>query len=594
MEATMAGKQSLKYRDFWQMLGGERFYTLARWVLLILVFAISLPTLKGPLWPPSMSSEPLVFVLWAYAVFALVMSIFLFIPPLLPALKQAYIGDILFIALCAMLNGNHAILFLPFYFLPLITASIRLKPLISLGIGFVTALFYIGAVLVGSKAGAAALDLPLALQSFTILFIPWLTSSLVEQWSANNRRSIGEAENRRIQAENRIQEYRERMQAYSNVAAMLSSTLDPKQVLNTTLQEIRKLTPYTSAVVIFSTGRPKELKVEVIEPSSPGDLGKTITVGEGGVAGMLRPSSIPRIIEDVSQEPELEPISSVRSCQSACLVPLRMKVTTFGLLIIASDQPRAFHQEHLDMLNGIANYLIVALHSSQMAVDLRQLQSKLRTKEKEIRDRMASKLHDGPTQKVAQIMMQADFVKQAMKKDPSMVPQELDKFANLAKAANAEMRMTLFELRPLTLESDGLRAALNEYVEKLKLRSGDTQIVIRSKGAVDSVLAKESEGVIFDIIQESVNNALKHAQAKNIWIMLERKKEVYTASIKDDGKGFDLESAKKSATKRASFGLKNFSERAQMIGGSVEVDSAPGEGTTISVMVALEKTAEAT
>ena len=93
----MAGKQSLKYHDFWQMLGGERFYTLARWVLLILVFAISLPTLKGPLWPPSMSSEPLVFVLWAYAVFALVMSIFLFIPPLLPALKQAYIYDILFI-----------------------------------------------------------------------------------------------------------------------------------------------------------------------------------------------------------------------------------------------------------------------------------------------------------------------------------------------------------------------------------------------------------------------------------------------------------------------------------------------------------------
>jgi signal transduction histidine kinase len=223
-----------------------------------------------------------------------------------------------------------------------------------------------------------------------------------------------------------------------------------------------------------------------------------------------------------------------------------------------------------------------------MAVDLRQIKSKLNSKEKEIRDRMASKLHDGPTQKVAQIMMQVDFIKQAMQKDPSMVPQELDKFAALAKVANAEMRMTLFELRPLTLESDGLRAALTEYAEKLKLRAGATQVHVKSKGAVDSALSKEAEGVIFDIIQESVNNALKHAQANNIWITLERKGELYTATVKDDGKGFDLNAARQSATKRASFGLKNFGERAQLIDATVDIDSAPGEGSTVTLVVQLE------
>jgi signal transduction histidine kinase len=591
--AVTKGKKPSSYRDYWQTLGGERFYAMARWVILILVFAVSLPKLTSPLFPLSMESDPIVFVLWLFAGYAILMSLTLFIPPMSVVLKQAYVGDLLFIVLLALFNGTSAMIFLPFYFLPLISASIRLKPLYSLAIGVITAMLYMLVVVVGSGKGIAALDLPLALQALMVAFIPWLTSSLVEHWSNNNRRSIQEADHRRIHAQNETQEYRERMHTYAAIAATLASTFDPKQVLMTTLHELEKLTPYTTALVLFSTGRPKELKIEVVEPASPSDFAKLLTIGEGSVAAMLRPSSLPRLVDDISQEPELTAVASLRACRAACIVPLRLKVTTFGLMIIASDKPGAFRQEDLDLIAGIANYLIVTLHSSQMAVDLRQMQSKLIAKEKEVRDRMASKLHDGPTQKVAQIMMQAEFIKQAMQKDPAMVPQELDKFATLAKVANDEMRMTLFELRPLTLESDGLRAALTEYVDKLKIRAGATQVHIKAKGAVDSALSKEAEGVVFDIIQESVNNALKHAKANNIWITLERKGELYTATVKDDGKGFDLNAARQSATKRASFGLKNFGERAQMIQGAVDIDSAPGAGSTVSLVIQIEQTANA-
>lgn len=589
MEATMTTKRTGTYRNYWQMIGGERFYTLARWVIVILVFAISLTTITTPVWPISLQSDPIVFVLWAYIAYTLCMSVALFIPPLESVIKQAYVGDIIFIVLLSLFNGSTADIFLPFYFLPLISAAIRLKPMSSLIMGAVTALFYILALFIGIGGGAAFFNISIGLQALIIVFIPWLTSSLVEQWSANNRRDIANIDQRRILAEQQTQDYRERMHAFSHIAATLANSMEPKQVLTATMQEIQKLVPYSTGMVMFSTGRPKELKIEALEPANPGDLGRTFSVAEGTIGTMLRPSSLPRILDAVSDEEELASIAALRSCASACILPLRLKVTTFGILLIASDQPKAYTQEHLDMLSGITSYLIFSLHSVQMAADLRQLQSKVISKEKEIRDRMASKLHDGPTQKVAQIMMQADFVKQALKKDPAMVPQELDKFAELAKVANAEMRMTLFELRPLTLESDGLRTALNEYVEKLKLRAGKTQVLVKSKGAVDSVLTKEAEGVIFDIIQESVNNALKHAQATHIWITLERKGTVYTASIQDDGKGFDISSARESATKRASFGLKNFSERAQMIGGNVELDSEPGQGTTVRIVLSIEK-----
>lgn len=589
MEAAIPAKQkqASSYRERWRVLSGERLYILARWLVLVPLFVAVHTT--APVWPLSAASDPLVLALWAYAAFSLLMAFVLVIPlaALNSLLRNSYIGDIIFLTLLTFLSSDYrfdfSLIFFPFFLLPLVGASIHHRPFTNLGIGIATALLY-GGTFVAARGGELASYVLPGMQVLILVVVPWLASNLKEKWSSHNLQQV-------VAAEQEAELHRQRMQSFFTVSATLADTMNYKQVLEATLHELHTLVPYSVGLVMFPTNRPRELKIEAIEPTSPGDLGLTFSVEEGAVAQILRASSTPCLVENISQEPELAEVSVLRPCTAACIVPLRMKLRTFGVMLIANEQPASYTQEHLNILSSIANYVIVALYNAQMQFDLKQGQGKLLAKEKEVRDRIASRLHDGPTQKVAQIMMNTDFLKKVAEHDPSRLVEEVDKFAELARIANGEMRMTLFELRPMTLETEGLRAALNDYVEKMKIRCGTTRLMVKSRGLIDSPLDREAEGVIFDIIQESVNNALKHAEASNILIGLGRHERMFEVIIQDDGKGFDPAAAKQAAAKRASFGLHNFDERAQMIGSTIEIDSEPGKGTKITILVPISDTA---
>lgn len=584
-------KNKRPYREFWQETGGERLYTLFRWLLFALLAVVVWPLIQQQqltIWPITLSTAPIVLGVLGYGIFTLCMSIALFIPPLAPFLKQSYLLDVVFFLVLALLSKEHAF-FLPLYFAPIAAGSVQQKPLNSLLMGLGVAVLYSAVFFVGPylvEGGHATLHdyTTLGMHVGILLAVPWLISSLVEHWSNSNRRHILEAQAQQEAALEETERYRERMHVFAEVSAELAKKVNHKHILDTILEKTSSLMPMDVGVVLFSTGRPKEIRIEEISPSNPGELGMVIAVEEGILSEMLNPESTPRLIDSMADCPEFGAIGALESCQSACVVPLRMKVTTFGILLIATDKPDGYTEEHLEILAAMANYAIVAIYNAQMAFDLKQGNTKLLSKEKEVRDQIASKLHDGPTQKVAQIAMNAEFIKKVAQHDPSMLIEELDKFGKLAQVANGEMRMTLFELRPLILETEGLRAALAEYIEKLKLRT-DTKITIQTRGQVDTVLEHEASGVLFDIIQESVNNALKYSEAGQIWIRLERKDEIFHVSVQDNGKGFDPAEARKAAKKRASFGLQNFGERAKMVEGTVDVDSAPGKGTTVRVTV---------
>jgi signal transduction histidine kinase len=576
------------YRDYWQASGGEKLTTLTR--LLLFIPLIAILQKSHVVWPPAPTSEPVVLLLWGYLGFGILMSVLLLIPPIGSLSRHLYVLDVVLLVVLAVLSEN-IVLFFPFLLVPLLSAAAYQAPLLSLLSGLLTAAAY-GSVFYASWDGPEFPTFPLMVQVLMLLFLPWVSINLTRQWASVNQRTIAAAEAHRDEALEQAQFYQEQMRSFSNVTAKLAETVNYKQVTTIALQEIQKLLPQSrTGLILLPTGNPKELKIESVEPANPSVLGSTITTGNGTIGGMLRASSTACIVENIGHEPEAESLPMLQSYSSAALSPLRMKLKTFGILIVLSDQPDAFTSEHLEMLQGIANYIIVAIYNAQMQFEMKQGHSRLLAKEKEVRDNIASKLHDGPTQKVAQISMNTDFIKKVAQNDPSRLPEELDKFAQLAQVANSEMRMTLFELRPLTLETQGLRAALDEYVEKLKIRSGKTQVLVRSRGSLDTALEREAESVIFDIVQESVNNALKHAEASQIKISLERQDTQFVTTVSDDGKGFDPEAARESAAKRASFGLQNFNERAEMIGGTVEIDAAPGKGSTIRIIVPLSNTA---
>jgi len=289
--------------------------------------------------------------------------------------------------------------------------------------------------------------------------------------------------------------------------------------------------------------------------------------------------------DEIQYDPELMLFTSLQRCHTACLLPLRFGLTAYGTMVFARERDGAFTDEEVEKLAALASYALVALQNAQLIYDLQQERTKLLSKEEEVRHQLARDLHDGPAQALAAITMNVEFIKRLLDRDPQRVLPELDKLGQLAKRTTHEVRTMLFELRPLALETQGLDVTLQQYFERF--RDNPTNIILEAD-KIDAHLDTKVEGTLFNIIQEAVNNALKHAKAQHIWVRLIQTPTTLETIIEDDGRGFDVEKVRASYDQRGSFGLLNIEERASLMGGVAEVTSTPGKGTMWKVIVPLQ------
>lgn len=576
----------------WRLLGGERFYTFARWLTILLLFPVTQFLSNETVWPVTTASSPMVILLWAYIGFSLLATVALFIPGTASILDLAYLIDLMFISLMAFFGGEQVVIFFPLYLLPLINAAIRQPPAVSLLSGIVAAVFYMAAFIgwrrvLAQDAVLTLLDyVALGLRGLTLTFVPWITSGLAERWAENNRQSVVEARRQAQQALTEARAYRDQMRSLYEVAYTLSTTVDYRQVLDATLRESRRLVAFKIGFVLLSSGQPDELYVAASQSLSVSDQTRRVKVGRGLAAALRSPE--PCVVPDVSQEPDLQSFDSLKSCRSASLIPLRANLRTYGLMIVASGEAGAFSGEQIENLTALANYAIIALHNAQLIFDLKEERSKLISKEEVVRHQLARDLHDGPAQAVAAITMNVEFIKRLLERDPRRVLEELDKLSGLAKRTTYEIRTMLFELRPLVLETQGLKVTLEQYLERFQGNSAGAAILLDADGAASVQLETKTEGTLFNIIQEAVNNALKHAKAKTVWVRLRREGRNLIAIVQDDGIGFDMQAVMRTYEKRGSFGLLNIDERARLVSGNAEIQSAPGNGTTVTIIVPIE------
>lgn len=576
----------------WRLLGGERFYTFARWLTILLLFPVTQFLSNETVWPVTTASSPMVILLWAYIGFSLLATVALFIPGTASILDLAYLIDLMFISLMAFFGGEQVVIFFPLYLLPLINAAIRQPPAVSLLSGIVAAVFYMAAFIgwrrvLAQDAVLTLLDyVALGLRGLTLTFVPWITSGLAERWAENNRQSVVEARRQAQQALTEARAYRDQMRSLYEVAYTLSTTVDYRQVLDATLRESRRLVAFKIGFVLLSSGQPDELYVAASQSLSVSDQTRRVKVGRGLAAALRSPE--PCVVPDVSQEPDLQSFDSLKSCRSASLIPLRANLRTYGLMVVASGEAGAFSGEQIENLTALANYAIIALHNAQLIFDLKEERSKLISKEEVVRHQLARDLHDGPAQAVAAITMNVEFIKRLLERDPRRVLEELDKLSGLAKRTTYEIRTMLFELRPLVLETQGLKVTLEQYLERFQGNSAGAAILLDADGAASVQLETKTEGTLFNIIQEAVNNALKHAKAKTVWVRLRREGRNLIAIVQDDGIGFDMQAVMRTYEKRGSFGLLNIDERARLVSGNAEIQSAPGNGTTVTIIVPIE------
>lgn len=316
------------------------------------------------------------------------------------------------------------------------------------------------------------------------------------------------------------------------------------------------------------------------------DAEKSIT-GTGGVIGAALSQAEPVVTNNPQDDPELKVYAAFGDCLTAVCVPLRAGFQLFGAMVIGTETAVQFDREHFELFESVGDQAVIALQNAQLYQRLEAEKQRLIEADDEARKELARDLHDGPTQTIAAMAMRVNFVRGLIDTDPERAKQELERIEILIKKTSTEIRGMLFTLRPLVLETQGLGAAIDSLLKRFGENDGIEMRLIGSENG--SLLSKPAQSVVFSIIEEALNNARKHSQASLIEVRLWRANDLFAASVYDNGVGFDTYHVDRDYSTRGSLGMVNMRERAERIDGSLRVESHPESGTTVTLVVPIDK-----
>ncbi len=304
--------------------------------------------------------------------------------------------------------------------------------------------------------------------------------------------------------------------------------------------------------------------------------------GKSGIVAETMKTGDAVIFDSIQNDPELGAFGALQRCRNGVCFPLRAGMEQYGVVVLASPAPRRPTPQYLELMRAFTSQAGIAFQNAKLYQTLRQDQDRIIHNENELRHKLARDLHDGPTQKVAGLVMQLDYIKRLMDHDPAEAKAEIEKARATAQQTVKEIRTALFTLRPLSLETQGLSAALVQFCERLR-ESENVPIQIESD-TFGNDLDSNFATTVFAIVEEAIGNARKHANHTPIVLSLTRQDNSLIATIQDQGPGFNVAQVENAYDKRASLGLQNMRDRARLIDGNLNIDSAPGQGTRITLI----------
>jgi signal transduction histidine kinase len=387
---------------------------------------------------------------------------------------------------------------------------------------------------------------------------------------------------------------RERIKALYKITSTMTATLDYQKVLDMSLDLTANVlsekgdeVQIVSAALLFEND---ELHVRSARRFTPMDNKVVLAAQEGLLDESLR-SGQPRKLKNPIEDPELNKIVALRSCDVVYCYPLRTLQEMFGVLLFGHPDPEFFNELRTEILDIIGRQAFVALQNATLYHDLEQEKERMMEIQEEARKQLARDLHDGPTQSVAAIAMRVNFARRMIERDVRAAAEELYKVEDLARRTTKEVRHMLFTLRPLVLETAGLSSAFESMAEKMS-DTYNQNVVVEAEAQAMEDLEAGKQGVIFYIAEEAVNNARKHAEAEKIWVrLLKHKPDVILLEVEDNGVGFNVGEVDSGYERRGSLGMVNMRERTELINGVIRVNSEVGKGTRIQVWVPLTEEA---
>ena len=287
-------------------------------------------------------------------------------------------------------------------------------------------------------------------------------------------------------------------------------------------------------------------------------------------------------IELKEEETFREGASYGTSVAPSLRLPLWYQQEIIGQLLVASRSPgESFSSADRRLLDVLAGQAGIAANAVRLSADLQRSRERLLLTREEERRRLARELHDSVSQALYGISLGAHAARTALERDPEHVAEPLDYILSLSDAALAEMRALIFELRPESLETEGLVSALTKQATALQARHA-INVVTAFCDEPDLPLQVKED--IYRIAQEAMHNIVKHAHASQMNLRLVQTAGEVMLEIHDDGAGFDT-----TASFPGHLGLQSMRERITNLGGTFAIESTPVAGTRICVSVPAHK-----
>lgn len=383
------------------------------------------------------------------------------------------------------------------------------------------------------------------------------------------------------------------LEAVQQMATTLTSDLRLDRLLALILSHAVDVMKATAGSLLLYDPATNELVFEVVHGGSGKALLQQRIRADQGLAGWVFTQRKPTIVQDAeADERHLSQFDERAHFRTTSLAaaPLLHKGNAIGVIEVINKESGAhFNADDQQLLMAFASQSAVVIENARLIQQVVAERDRILAVEEQVRRELARELHDGPSQILSSIIMGLKFFRQVMTREPGRMGTELTQLEDQANLALRQVRDMLFDLRPVALETQGLAAALQVYVE----RQSETQglEVHLDTHSFHSRFAPRVEAAVFSIVQEAVGNAQKHARAKNVWITLQPTREELAIRVRDDGRGFDVAQVEEAYAQRGNLGLLNMKERAEIANAKLTIESKAGRGTTVMLKLKLENAA---
>lgn len=298
----------------------------------------------------------------------------------------------------------------------------------------------------------------------------------------------------------------------------------------------------------------------------------------------------PVVVSDPSRCPLL---ASVGRDEDAATVhaslPLRSTTGVLGILNVVPNKGSAFSQDDLRFLGAVAQHIATAVENQRLYEELqrkeeirgRLLQQVISAQEDE-RKRIARELHDELAQRLTGLTMSLGMIQSEAGSNVGREFKRRVKYG-LAVASDAldETRKLILDLRPSLLDDMGLVASIQWYAEE-RLKKAGVRVLFQVQGDARR-LTPAVETAFFRIMQEGMNNVVRHAQADKASVAIAFGCDLVVGTVKDNGTGFDVAATLSSPDEQAALGIIGMQERASLLGGHLEIAAERGSGTVLTV-----------